>query len=162
MIEDARQRRLALLVLLAGVGVAGWLTLLPHLLPSRYPAAHWRAAWVGLDTVEAAALLATAFAARRGRPAAVPAAVATTALVLDAWFDVCTASSTGDVIVAAALAALGEVPLAAAVVALASGRLGCGRPALGRPREHPPAEGTASARTGAATGAAVRAGGPRA
>lgn len=102
-----------------GVLLLPWALWLSYSLPSRQVAHHWDLAWAGFDVVLAAALLVTAFALLSGRPVAANFAAATGALLLaDAWFDVVT--STGDDrLVAVALAALGELPLAVLCFALA-------------------------------------------
>jgi hypothetical protein len=61
-------------------------------LPSTMSARHWPLAWAGLDTAMAVGLAATGWLAlRRDRRIAFCAASTATVLVMDAWFDVCTA-----------------------------------------------------------------------
>ena len=58
-------------------------------------------------------LVTTGLSIRRGSPAVTRhAAVAATMLVIDAWFDVLNAATGSDVLVAAAMAVIVELPLA--------------------------------------------------
>jgi hypothetical protein len=80
------------------------LHLLPTL-PSSYPAAHWRALWVGLDLIMAGLALATLIGMRRRSAlAALSSAMLAAFLLSDGWFDCLTANS-GDL--PEALASLG-------------------------------------------------------
>jgi hypothetical protein len=66
-------------------------------LPGKYHAAHWPAAWVGLDTLEAVGLITTGLLALRGDRRLPSAATATaTLLAVDAWFDMTTSPTWGD------------------------------------------------------------------
>src|SRR5215472_6680633 len=49
----------------AGVAMVPWLGYLATGLPTRFEAAHWNAAWVGLDALEALGLFATGTLLRR-------------------------------------------------------------------------------------------------
>lgn len=70
--------------------------------------------WVGLDSLEAAGLVATGLLLRRTDPRHCLAAAATAGLLLmDAWFDCTTAAPGTDLTVALAMAVLLEVPIAA-------------------------------------------------
>jgi hypothetical protein len=114
--ERLRRQRLWLLLVLGGVAIAllPWSAYLSATLPSQHVTPHWQVAWVGLDLFEAAALVATVVAVLRRSPAvALLAAVAGTALLLDAWFDLVTARAGSDFRWALATAVLGELPLAA-------------------------------------------------
>ena len=83
-------------------------------LPDTATAAHWPVAWVGLDALEAAGLIATGVLAARGEGRYVLTATATAALlVVDAWFDTTTAAAGGDFAAAATMALGAELPLAA-------------------------------------------------
>jgi streptomycin 6-kinase len=83
-------------------------------LPAVMTAPRWPAAWIGLDTLEAAGLIATGLLAARGdRRHALAAAATTALLVVDAWFDAMTATSTSDLGAAIAMALCPELPLAA-------------------------------------------------
>jgi len=82
-------------VVLAAVVVAllPWTAFLTATLPGRHVTHHWDLAWVGFDLFEAAALAATLVALARNSARLAPiAAIAGTALLCDAWFDLVTAS----------------------------------------------------------------------
>jgi len=82
-------------------------------LPSRHQSEHWDVAWGGFDFMLAAVLLAVAFAAWRRSPwLEGAAAAAATLLFVDAWFDVLTASSRSELMLALTEAVLIEGPLA--------------------------------------------------
>lgn len=96
-----------------------WLVILARTLPSAAVAAHWPAAWTGLDGMEAVGLLTTGLALIRRYPwVSLPAAVTATLLVIDAWFDV-TTSAPGSAAGAIAMAAFPELPMAALCIVLA-------------------------------------------
>jgi hypothetical protein len=115
--DDARwfvPRRVALLLLLAGVLLVPWSALLFVMLPGDYTANHWHLAWGGFDVFLAVALSGTAVAVIRGSRLVPLASAATgTLLVCDAWFDVLTSSGVADVTEALVAALLVELPLAA-------------------------------------------------
>jgi hypothetical protein len=91
-----------------------WAVFLIATLPRNYTANHWRVAWGGFDIALGAALIATSVAVIRRSPfAEVAATVCGTLLVCDAWFDVLTSRTTGELVQAALEAALVELPLAA-------------------------------------------------
>jgi hypothetical protein len=99
---------------LCAVVLLPWATFLIFTLPRNYTANHWRVAWGGFDLGLGAAMVATAIAVARRSPfAEVGAAVTGTLLVCDAWFDVLTARTTGEVVQAGLEALLIELPLAA-------------------------------------------------
>jgi len=103
----------------AGVAMVPWLGVLAAGLPARFEAAHWSAAWVGLDALEALGLFATGtLLRRRDARAALTAAATAALLVVDAWFDVVTSDASGRP-VAIAMAALAEIPLAGLCAGLA-------------------------------------------
>lgn len=103
--------------LLLGVGLVPWTVVLAITLPERHGTHHYDVAWTGFDVALAVALLATAVgAARRATWLQGAAAVAATFLVVDAWFDVLSATSPDEVAMAAALAAFVELPIAAACI----------------------------------------------
>jgi hypothetical protein len=109
-----RRRRTIDILLVACLGLIPWIVLLALTLPPRYVANHWTLAWVGLDVAELCALAVTAWAAWRRRQVVIAAAiVAGTLLVVDAWFDIVTDSTTRDLIISIVTAALGELPIAA-------------------------------------------------
>jgi hypothetical protein len=91
-----------------------WAAFLIVTLPRNYTANHWRVAWGGFDIALGAALVATSVAVIRRSPfAEVAATVSGTLLVCDAWFDVLTSRTTGEIVQASLEAALVELPLAA-------------------------------------------------
>ena len=97
-----------------------WVFLLVAELPSAQEAAHWDIAWGGFDVALALLLLAVAVAAWRRSAWLEGAATATaTLLFVDAWFDVLTASTHAQLLVAALEAALVEAPLAVLCLLLA-------------------------------------------
>jgi hypothetical protein len=91
-----------------------WTAYLSATLPGEHVAHHWDVAWAGFDVFEAAALTATLIAlVRRSARLPVFAAIAGTALIADAWFDLLTSSPGHDRGWALLEAVLGELPLAA-------------------------------------------------
>ena len=112
----ARRDRLWLVLLLGAVVVAlfTWIIYLSTTLPERHVANHWDVAWVGFDLFLALALGSTVLAlAFRSPFLPVIAAVAGTALLCDAWFDVITAHPGGERAWAVSEALVVELPLAA-------------------------------------------------
>lgn len=102
-----------------GLALIPWLVVLALTLPAAQNTPHWMAAWVGLDAMEAAGLIATGLLTLRRHPLRVAAAAATSMLlVVDAWFDVST-STGGDLVVALVMAGTAELPLAAVCALLA-------------------------------------------
>jgi hypothetical protein len=116
--SPALRRWPAYVLLAGGILLLPWLVLLALTLPSM------TVAWVGLDAMEAAALIVTGLLWLRCHPLRTAAAAMTaTLLLVDAWFD--TTTSTGsDLVVAVVLAVVAELPLAAlcAVLALRASR----------------------------------------
>jgi len=103
-----------------GLAMLPWLVVLGNQLPHRTVVTNWSTAWVGLDCLEAAGLVATGMLlARRDHRAGLTAAVTATALLIDAWFDVTTATNGADRAVAVAMALLAELPLSAICANLA-------------------------------------------
>lgn len=106
-------RWVAPLFALLALALLPWAVWLARVLPDHHLSAHWNVAWAGFDLGLAAALLATAVAALRRSPWLEGSATAAgTLLVVDAWFDLLTASGGAELIVAAAEAALVELPVA--------------------------------------------------
>jgi hypothetical protein len=71
-----------------GAATVPWTVYLSLTLPHQARTHHYRLGWVGFDVLLAVVLLATAYAAWRGRPLVGPlAASVATMLVVDAWFD---------------------------------------------------------------------------
>ncbi|MFI0740900.1 hypothetical protein ACH4PU_22855 [Streptomyces sp. NPDC021100] len=117
-----RPRLLGYALAACGIALLPWLFVLATSLPSETTAAKWSAAWVGLDALEALALITTGvLAVRRHALHTLTAAVAATLLVADAWFDVMTAAPGADLASALVMAAAAELPLAA-VCAVAAAR----------------------------------------
>ncbi len=114
MIGRLRRARVWLLLVIGGVavGLLPWTAYLSATLPSKHLTEHWDVAWAGLDLFEAASLVILFVAVIR-RSAFVPmfAAVAGTALICDAWFDLTTSGRGFYWALAEALGA--ELPLAA-------------------------------------------------
>ena len=111
-------RWLVRLIAVSAVVLVPWAAYLALSLPASVSARHWPAAWVGLDVMMAAGLAATAWlAVRRDRRMAFPAVSTATVLLVDAWFDVCTAPS-GDPLAPALAGMCVEVAEAAGCLAL--------------------------------------------
>ena len=107
-------RWVTLLLGLVAVALVPWTLYLTFTLPSRHITSHYDLAWVGFDVALACVFAATAAAAFRRSHWLIPlAAVTGTMLVCDAWFDVVTSQSGGEMWEAVAEAALAELPLAA-------------------------------------------------
>ncbi|GAA4632998.1 hypothetical protein GCM10023196_068790 [Actinoallomurus vinaceus] len=112
--------RLGLLLIGAGLALVPWLFVLASSLPATATAAHWPIAWVGLDTLEALALITTGvLVTRRDSRGCLTAMVTATLLAVDAWFDVSTAAPGADQVTAVAMAACLEIPLAVLCTVLA-------------------------------------------
>jgi hypothetical protein len=91
-----------------------WTLYLTFTLPSRHVTRHYDVAWVGFDIALLTAFAATSWAAIRSSPWLVPLAAATgTMLVCDAWFDIVTSQTGGEMAEAVAEALFAELPLAA-------------------------------------------------
>ena len=107
-------RWVTLLLGLVAIALVPWVFYLTLTLPSRHVTFHYDLAWVGFDVALAGSFAATAWAAFRGSRWLVPlAAVTGTMLLCDAWFDIVTSHSGGDMWEAVGEAALAELPLAA-------------------------------------------------
>ncbi len=104
----------------AGVALIPWLFVLASGLPATAIAVHWSTAWVGFDGLEALGLVTAGVLIARNDPRGCLAAAATAPLlVVDAWFDVVTATPGGDQATAVAMAIFGELPLAIVCAVLA-------------------------------------------
>jgi hypothetical protein len=89
-----------------------WLVVLAVTLPASTRAAHWAAAWIGLDSMEGLGLLSTGLLLLRRDGRCCLTAAVTAALVLtDAWFDVTTAAPGSALVTAVMMAAWVEVPV---------------------------------------------------
>src|SRR5580704_17303095 len=109
-------------VLIAGLAMIPWVLILACSLPPTIRAAHWSTAWAGLDALEAAGLMTTG-AALIGRCSwlCLPAAITSTLLVADAWFDSTTSAPGHAATVAIAMAAFPELPIAGLCAVLTTG-----------------------------------------
>jgi hypothetical protein len=116
VLERLRRARLWLLLVLGAVaiGLFPWTAYLSATLPSEHVTHHWQVAWVGFDLFEAAALIGTVVALLRRSPlVSMVGAIAGTALICDAWFDLVTAEPGRELGWALLFAFAGELPLAA-------------------------------------------------
>jgi len=85
------------MLLLASIGLVGWIIYLGFSLPTSYRANHWDVAWVGFDIAMVSTFLLTSWALWKRRQIAIPSAmVSATFLVIDSWFDVATSESGKD------------------------------------------------------------------
>ena len=90
-----------------------WVVFLVRALPSDHRSAHWDVAWGGFDIALALLLIGVAVAAWRRSPWLEGAATAAaTLLFVDAWFDILTSSSRGELIGAILEATIVELPMA--------------------------------------------------
>lgn len=104
-----------------GVLTVPWVLYLAMTLPERSGTGHYRLAWVGFDLALVACLIRTGVSAWRGHDSvAVPATATATLLMVDVWFDVLTSQGRAEVAEAMLLAAVVELPLAAACIWLAA------------------------------------------
>jgi hypothetical protein len=98
---------------LVAIFLVPWTLYLTFTLPSRHVTEHYDLAWVGFDIALLTAFAATAWAAVRRATWLVPlAAVTGTMLLCDAWFDIVTSQTGGEIAEAALEAVFGELPLA--------------------------------------------------
>ena len=94
-----------------------WTIGLAASLPRTYVTANWRVLWTGFDVVLLGCLAVTAWGLWKQRQILVPASIITSVLLLcDAWFDLLTANGHRDLIVSAASALFGELPLATMLI----------------------------------------------
>jgi hypothetical protein len=106
-------------VALGGVLVP-WTLWLAATLPERHVARNFDVAWSGFDIALAVSLIATGYGLFKGAAwTQGVAAVAATLLVTDAWFDVLTSAPGAERMMAVAMAALAELPVAVACAMLA-------------------------------------------
>lgn len=118
--QVATRVAVAVAVVLLATALALW-----QLLPDVAVAEHWSVAWAGLDVATATAACALAVGLRAGdRRAALVAAAGAALLVVDAWFDVATATAGTAQTVAVLEAVLLELPLAVLAGRLAVALLG--------------------------------------
>jgi len=113
-------RWVAPLFAFAALALVPWVIVLVSALPAAHRVAHWDAAWVGLDVAVVAMLVTVAACLWRRSGWVEPAAsAAATLLLVDAWFDLTTASATAGPARPLGAAVLVEVPLALACLAVA-------------------------------------------
>lgn len=109
------------IVVAASLVLIPWIAYLAVSLPDRHVAGQWKAAWVGFDIALMAMLGWTAWNAWQRRQMLVFSAVITaTLLICDAWFDVALDWGTNDMWWSLATALLGELPLAALLLRVAT------------------------------------------
>jgi DNA-binding PadR family transcriptional regulator len=107
-------------VLIAGLAMIPWVLILACSLPPTTRAAHWSTAWAGLDALDTAGLTATGAALiSRCSWLCLPAAITSTLLVADAWFDITTSAPGHAATVAIAMAVFPELPIAGLCAVLA-------------------------------------------
>ncbi|MBS2532636.1 hypothetical protein KGQ20_07605 [Catenulispora sp. NF23] len=100
------------LLLALGVFTLPWTANLAVYLPDKSEAAHYNASWVGFDLLLCALLIRTGWSLLHRRAyVEVTAAMTAVMLFIDAWFDVLSAPTTKEFIVALGLALCVEVPL---------------------------------------------------
>ncbi|MFF4251423.1 hypothetical protein ACFY1L_09465 [Streptomyces sp. NPDC001663] len=105
----------------AAVLLVPWMVVLGLTPPGSTEVRNWSLAWIGLDVLMAAGCATTALLGLRGDPRARLTASATAAVaVLDAWFDITTATS-GSALLQALACGVAEGALAVACVFLAVG-----------------------------------------
>ena len=118
--QPTARTRLGLAFTAAGVVMVPWVVYLARSLPASATNPHSALAWVGLDSCEAVALLATGVLLQRGDNRCALAATATgTLLLTDAWFDITSATPGKELTAAIAMAVCAEIPIALACAALA-------------------------------------------
>lgn len=114
------RRRLGLAFGAAGLVMVPWAFYLGRSLPASATDPHWALAWVGLDSCEALALFTTGLLLQRADNRCALTATATAALLLiDAWFDITSATPGSEMAAAIAMAVCAEIPIALACAALA-------------------------------------------
>jgi len=95
------------------IGLIAWTIYLGFTLPPSYTVHHYDLSWVGFDVGVLIALLAVVWLASIRSPRVViAAAVATTLLVVDAWFDITSAANRADFVHAVISAVVFEIPIA--------------------------------------------------
>jgi hypothetical protein len=105
-------RWVVIIYLMAVIVMLPWTVNLAYVLPVRHLADHWDITWVGVDVGEIFTMLLTfVFAVRHSKLIVISAAATGTLLIVDAWFDTLSSSSTARY-KAIILAAAVEIPLA--------------------------------------------------
>jgi hypothetical protein len=111
-------------------GLIPWTVGLAVTLPHRYVVGAWTLTWTGFDVALIGCFVATAWALWKQRQIALPAAIATTVLLLsDAWFDLLTAHHGGSLLVSATTAVFGEIPIAIVMAGISAKLLRANAPA---------------------------------
>jgi hypothetical protein len=106
-------RWLGPLAVLCSVVLVPWTIYLGLTLPAHADADHYDVAWVGFDAAMCIVLAGCGYCAlRRSTALEIFAAVSATMLLVDAWFDLITASTRSEILSALLLALVAEVPLA--------------------------------------------------
>ena len=101
------------LLLILGLLSLPWIAALAAFLPSTSQDAHYDVSWAGFDVLLCVLLVRTGWTALRGRAQSeLTAAMTGTLLLVDAWFDVLSASHTLEFLTALAMAVCVELPLA--------------------------------------------------
>jgi hypothetical protein len=101
------------LLLVLGLLSLPWIAALAAFLPSTSQNAHYDVSWAGFDVLLCVLLLRTGWTALHGREQSeLTAAMTGTLLLVDAWFDVLSASRTFEFLTALAMAVFVELPLA--------------------------------------------------
>ena len=116
-----RQRSLFLsLVAVACLVLLPWIVFLALTLPKSYVVQRWTAVWTGFDVALLTTIAACFWAAwRRRQVLIVFALIGATLLTCDAWFDIMTASTSGDLRISLASAFLVELPFAVVLMMVA-------------------------------------------
>ncbi len=119
-VEQPVPRWVAPAFLVIGVGLIPWTIVLALTLPNRHGTHHYGLAWTGFDLALAGMLVAPAVgAARRSSWLQGSATAAATLLVCDAWFDVLSSVTNGELVLSIVLAVFVELPVAAACMFVA-------------------------------------------
>lgn len=148
-VRQLSPRWVAALFVLGAVLLVPWIIYLGFELPEQNVSRHWDLTWVGFDVALLLALARTGWLAWKGRrQMELPAIAAGTLLLVDAWFDITTASTTRDLIQAIVSAVVLEIPMAMVafwiaahvetVCGQAERRLRMARRAHGAPSPPPP------------------------
>jgi hypothetical protein len=104
-------------VLAATIFLIPWTIFLGFTLPKHFLTRRWDATWVGFDVILLIWLAVTAWATLRRRHLLIFAAIVTaTLLLVDAWFDILTASPRNDLLVSLATGLFGNLPLATVLI----------------------------------------------
>ena len=99
------------LAILNVIAFLPWMVYLAFTLPRKVSADHYDVAWLGFDIALWLSIAALAYCAIRRRPGfALLAAVTSALLFVDAWFDVVTSSTRGELMSAVLLALFAELP----------------------------------------------------